>query len=333
MHSLVARPTFEGRTVFVTRSVDRQEFRLRPDPEVTEAIKYLLMAVSQEYELSPHCICALSNHLHSVLTDRKARLPDFLSEFHGLIALCVNFIFGERGRLWDQQQTNRLYLDDVECLRKKISYTIANPTAAGLVKKGVEWPGLNARWPVKEEVVRRPKFFRRRGSRVKQAKGTRNHRPSVVEVDAMKSRWDAEGIDFPPYLVFRLERPPGFDELRDDDLAAELQTACDDAEDAARDARKKAGKRGYLGAENVLKTPRWSRSRKLHERCAFVPKVITRDKDARKLARQKLQWWHSAYADAAAIWLSNPDVEFPIGTYKRRLYYGAKVSATAPPGF
>ena len=49
-------------------------------------------------------------------------------------------------------------------------------------------------------------------------------------------------------------------------------------------------------------------------------------------AWQRLKWWREPYADALAKWPTDPNVEFPIGTYKHRVYHGAKVSATAPPG-
>ena len=148
-----AFPTFNERTVFVTRSVDRQEFRLRPDTKVNEAIKYLLMVISKRYKLSPHCICALSNHLHSILTDPEAKFPAFLSDFHSLITKCVNHIYGDTGSLWDKKQTNRLYLDDVETIKKQVGYTMANPVAAGLVEEGTLWPGVRACWPAEKEVI------------------------------------------------------------------------------------------------------------------------------------------------------------------------------------
>ena len=328
-----AFPTFNERTVFVTRSVDRQEFRLRPDTKVNEAIKYLLMVISKRYKLSPHCICALSNHLHSILTDPEAKFPAFLSDFHSLITKCVNHIYGDTGSLWDKKQTNRLYLDDVETIKKQVGYTMANPVAAGLVEEGTLWPGVRACWPAEKEVIRRPDFFRRLGSRVKQPKGSLNRRPHVAEVDAMNSKWEAEGVEFPPYVVFRLERPPGFDDMDNVALADELRAQIADADQDARDKRKSAGKRSYLGAEKVLELPRWSRSRKLHERFAFVPKVITRNRDARLEAWRRHKWWREAHADSFAAWQSDPNVEFPIGTYQHRVFHGAKVSATAPPGF
>ena len=326
-----SRPTFAGKTAFTTRSVARQEFRLRPDDKVTEAIKYLLIAVARKYGLSPHCVCVLSNHIHSLLTDYNEKLPDYFGEFHGMLALVVNDIFGDRGSLWDNQQTHFFYLNDVDCIRKETGYTMANPVAAGLVEKGKAWPGLRACWPVKAEVVRRPDFFLCRGEMPKQKKGTRNQRPTVKEVDAMMNEW--EDLTYPPYLVFRLERPPGFEDKTDTELASHLRDAVADAEAEAKEVRKDAGKRGYLGAAKVRELPRWSRSRKLHERFAIVPKILRRNRDARIEAWQELKWWRDAYADAFAVWPSNPNVEFPIGTYKHRVYHGANVSATAPPGF
>ena len=325
-----SRPTFEGKTAFITRSVARQEFRLRPDDKVTEAIKYLLIAVSRKYGLSPHCVCALSNHIHSLLTDYDMRLPDYFGEFHGMLALVVNDIFGDRGSLWENRQTHFFYLNDVDCVRKEIGYTMANPVAAGLVENGNAWPGLRACWPIQPEVVRRPDFFLGRGNRPKQKKGTRNQCPTVKEVDAMMDEW--EDLTYPPYLVFRLERPPGFEHMSDKKLATSLREAMAEAEEKAKEERDAAGKHGYLGAAKVLEMPRWSRSKRLHQRFAIVPKIFERNRAARIEAWRQLKWWREAYADSFAVWPNNPDVEFPIGTFKHRVYHGANVSATAPPG-
>ena len=121
--------------------------------------------------------------------------------------------------------------------------------------------------------------------------------------------------------------------MRDADLAIQLREVVADAEAAAKKAREVAGKRGYLGAAKVREQPRWSRSKKLHERYAIIPKVFERNRDARIEAWKQLKWWRDAYADSFAAWPDNPDIEFPIGTYKHRVYHGANVSATAPPGF
>ena len=328
-----SQPTFEKRTAFVSRSVDRQHFRLRPSVKVNEGIEYLLSVLCRRYKLSPHCICAMSNHLHSLLTDPEATLPEFLTDFHSFLAKVVNHIHGERGRLWDGRQTNRPYLDDTESILQETGYTMANPVAAGLVEKGKSWPGVRACWPVRPRVVKRPDFFTDFGEMPKSKKGQRNRKPSVALIDELTLTWEAEGISFPPYAVFRLERPPGFEKQNDKQLAQTLRKVVAEAEEDARDERAKAGKTGYLGREKVLCTPRWSNSKKLHERYQVIPAVKARNQEATKEAHKRLRWWREAYAVAYERWRAGLEAEFPVGTYKHRIYHGVKVAAAAPPGF
>jgi len=328
-----ARPVFTNRLVFLTRSVSRQEFRLRPSAEVNEAIRYMLMATSRRYQMSPSCLCVMSNHWHGVVHDKEGRLPAFLSEFHGLLAHIINHIHGDSGRLWDGAQSHRLYLDDNESVLQEIAYTMSNPVAAGLLRHGNSWPGVRQCWPVREVVVRRPAFFEARGMPPKRPKGRKCSRPTVREVDAKMKEWDKNKIHYPPYMVFRLHRPPGFDELSDEQLAATLRRAVAMGEEMAHEKRLKEGKKEYLGARLVKKMPRKSVPKKMRQRFSMIPQVKARDWEATRAAKEQMKGWHRAYEEAYRLTREGLlAVEFPIGTYLQAVYHGARVSSAAPPG-
>ncbi len=332
---MLARPVFANRLVFVTRSVAGQEFRLRPSAEVNEAIAYMLMATSRRYGMRPSAVCVMSNHWHGVIHDQHARLPAFLSEFHGLVSRIINEMHGDRGRMWDGAQAHRLYLDDNESVIEEIAYTMANPVAAGTVQQGKSWPGLRKCWPVREVVVRRPGYFSHSVNQgtIKRPKGKKGSKPTVAEVDKMMKTWDEDGVHYPPYLVFRLHRPPGFDELSDEQLAAKLRRANAETEDKARKQRLEDGTVGYLGARQVKALPRTSVPKTLRKQYSLIPKVKARDAKATKQAKKALKWWLEAYDEAyKRMRRGDHNVLFPVGTYQHAVYHGALTDSMAPPG-
>ncbi len=335
---MLARPVFADRLVFLTRSVAGQEFRLRPSPEVNEAIAYMLMATSRRYGMRPSAVCVMSNHWHGVIHDQRGQLPAFFSEFYGLLSRIINWMHGDRGRMWDGGQAHRLYLDDNESVIEEIAYTMANPVAAGTVAEGKSWPGLRKCWPAREVVVRRPGYFGNplHQGTIKRPKGMKGSRPTVAEVDKMMATWDEEGVHYPPYLVFRLHRPPGFDELSDKQLAAKLRRANAEAEQRARQQRLDEGKVGYLGARQVKALPRTSVPKTLRKKYSLIPKVKARDAKATMAAKKALKWWLEAYAEAyKRMRHGDRHVRFPAGTYQHAVYHGAiadSMAQSAPPG-
>ena len=89
-----------------------------------------------------HAVCFMSNHWHGVITDPFARLPEFLEYFHRLLARAQNCALGRWENLWSSDKTSVVLLVSDEDVLDKMAYTIANPTAAGLVRAPTEWPGV-----------------------------------------------------------------------------------------------------------------------------------------------------------------------------------------------
>lgn len=84
------RPVVKGRTILVTRRCILRQFLLLPDDKINQAILYCLGVASQDFGVELHAFIAESNHHHGEYGDPFGNLPDFLRNFHQLLAKCVN---------------------------------------------------------------------------------------------------------------------------------------------------------------------------------------------------------------------------------------------------
>jgi REP element-mobilizing transposase RayT len=102
---------------------------------------YVLAVAAERYGLLVHAFCVLSNHYHLVVTDPRARLPEFQRYLDGLVARATNCCLGRWESFWDPDSYSAVRLESATDVLDKIVYVLANPVAAGLVRHGSEWPG------------------------------------------------------------------------------------------------------------------------------------------------------------------------------------------------
>ncbi len=142
-HGMTApRQVLEGTTYLVTRRASERRFFLRPAKETTAIFGYLLAVLSERYGILLHAACVLSNHFHLVLTDPDARLPEFHRDLDALVARAVNCALGRWEALWERDSYSAVRLETPDAVLEKMVYVLANPVAAGLVRRGGDWPGL-----------------------------------------------------------------------------------------------------------------------------------------------------------------------------------------------
>jgi REP element-mobilizing transposase RayT len=149
-------------TVLITRRVLRRTHLLRPDLELNNLVLYCLAVVAARHEVRVHCATVMSSHMHLVVTDARGTLPRFLHELHRLLALGVKVLRKWEGAVWDHEKTSVVELRTEQAVVEKIAYCLANPVAAGLVRRAHQWPGVTARpeqlgraaW-----TARRPDFY------------------------------------------------------------------------------------------------------------------------------------------------------------------------------
>ena len=138
----IARPIHPGTTYFITRRIERRFCLLRPDPLISAFILYAFVVAARRYGILVHGFCAMSTHVHYVITDPHGRLPLFLAMFHRSVAIGVKIIRQRDGAVWDRSQTSVVELCTRQAIIEKIAYVLANPVEAGLVRYAHEWPGV-----------------------------------------------------------------------------------------------------------------------------------------------------------------------------------------------
>ncbi len=180
----------------------------------------------------------------------------------------------------------------------KMVYVLANPVAAGLVRRGRDWPGLwsDPRLIGGEGIVfERPKgFFREKGPLPKTAR-------------------------------LRFHPPPGFED--DPQLIAELLRRLEEEEDRAAAELGKSG-RSFMGVARVLAQKWYAHPRSSEPRGGLKPEVACRNKWKRMEALLRLKSFRTEYREALAKWKKGKrDVLFPPGTWLMRVQYGVTCAA------
>jgi putative transposase len=242
----------------------------------------------------------LSNHFHLVVTDPEARLPAFEQYLDSLVARAVNASLGRWESFWAPSSYSAVALASADDVVAKAAYVLANPVAAGLVRRGRDWPGL---WSAPERIGARPidaprpaTFFRKNG-----------YLPRTAELE--------------------LTAPPGFESA--EAFREQLAQALAALEESARREITAAG-RAFLGAAKVLAQEPRGRPSTGEPRRKLGPRVAARDKWKRIEALLRLLEFVAAYREAwTAFRAGARDALFPAGTYLLRVAQGVSCAAAA----
>ena len=288
----VPRQVLPGTTYLVTRRCSERRFFLRPSKKTNDIFRYVLAVAASRFDIKIHAYCVLSNHFHMVVTDPDARLPDFHRYLDALVARATNCALGRWESFWDRDSYSAVRLETDASVLEKIVYVLANPVAAGLVRRGKEWPGTwsdPARIGGEAVTVERPKgFFREAGP-------------------------------MPASAELRLHRPPGFEAD-----ASFVRTVNDALRTAEDDAAAELGRNGrsFLGVARVLAQNPNARPAPGEPRRALNPRVACRNKWKRIEVLLRLAEFGRAYREARDAWRAGlRDVLFPHGTWLMRVQH------------
>jgi REP element-mobilizing transposase RayT len=299
---MTANPRLAGSTYSFTRSVKDQKMLLTPTEDINRLILYPLIIYAAFFGIQIHAFCAMTTHIHLVVTDTQGLLPFFLMCFHRVASLCIKQHTGLKGPLWDHRHTSVVRLLTPESVIGAIAYTLANPVSAGLVQRAHEWPGAKT---VVDDIGRGE---------------LRAERPNVY-FSPKNKRWRKEaslGVSLPP--MFKPEEAESFREQ----VAAML-------------ALYEAGKtpEEVLGAENAAKmspeeqakTPKPDHDRNptfAIGKCEHKDEVHAR-------AVAYVRAFRTSYRAALEAWRKGDrNVEFPAGTWAMKQFHNAKVSNVTP---
>jgi REP-associated tyrosine transposase len=256
---------------------------------VNEVFRYMLAVAAARFDIVVHAYCVLSNHYHLVVSDPKARLPEFHQFLDALVARALNAALGRWESFWAPSSYSAVSLTSPADILDKVAYVLANPAAAGLVRSGSLWPGL---WSAPDLIggpameARRPRhFFDRNGS-------------------------------MPEASTLELAVPPGFESAVS--FRNQLTEALSRLEEQA--SREHAGR--FMGIARVLAQKPTARPAAGEPRRGLNPRIAARDKWKRIEALCRLKEFLSAYRAAWAARRAGNRVMFPVGTYLLRVMHG-----------
>jgi hypothetical protein len=242
----------------------------------------------------------MSNHWHGVVTDPFARLPEFLERFHRLLARAQNASLGRWENLWSSDKPSVIALGSDEDVLEKMAYTIANPTAAGLVRSPREWPGVVSLRITERASVNKPDVF-----------------------------FDPRG-PLPERAALHIVRPPIYPHLDDAALSAHLARA---VERRVREARASLAEQGrkFQGAKAVLGQPFDAAPHSPEPRRNSSPRIAAKRTVERVQAIQNFLDFCRRYRAAWTAWRAGfRDTLFPAGTYSLRVHARVACAPACP---
>jgi len=152
-----------GKVHMVGRRTERRVHLFRPDPLMNQVFRYCLAVAARETNVSVMAATLMSNHYHAVVIDHDGRISEFTERFHLLLTKAMQVYRGWIGKVFDSAKPSYVELLTPAAIIDKCGYTLANPTAAGLVRYSKDWPGVRTRVSEIGEatmrVERPPMFF------------------------------------------------------------------------------------------------------------------------------------------------------------------------------
>jgi putative transposase len=286
------RVVLPGCSYLVTRRCTQRQFLLRPDDETNNAFLYCLAYAAKGAGVDVVAFIANSNHYHAVVVDVQGRIPEFLANFHKLLAKHQNSLRGRWENFWSSQQTSLVELVGPDDVFAKMIYTLTNPVKDHLVEKTHHWPGASSEGAIlqgRQLRAQRPKrFFRAEGSM-----------PAKIELQCV--------------------RPPGWEHLSESDFRRTVADAIVQVEADAALERKLTGRR-VMGRKAVLAQCPTDCPQSREPRRRLDPRIAARDKWARTEALLRLKAFRAEYARARQKWQAGLDVVFPPGTWWLRMF-------------
>ena len=291
----------------LSRRATRRYFLFRPDAdrEMELLFWYCLAVAAMKHGVVVHAVILMSNHLHVIITDVHGVLPDFLRDFHRMLANATKALRGWTAEVFDKCQTSSVELITDEAIVEEMAYVIANGPHSGLVRYANDWPGAHTRvWDVGRRVVRarRPAHW----------------------FDETNRAWPKE-VELPIVMPERLIEKHGSAEAARAAIGAEVR----EVERRAL-AEAKARGRGFMGAERVQRARLTDRGRKWELFGSRNPTFATcGDPEATRETARSRRAFRASHRDALTRWRNGDrDVVFPHGTWLMRVVHGVRC---APP--
>ncbi|WP_437683359.1 transposase [Sorangium sp. So ce131] len=306
------REIVPGATYLITRRVVRRHLLFRPDAAINQLLIYVLAVSARRYGVQIHALCAMSTHLHLVVTDAQGVLPRFLQFFHRIVALGTKVLRKWEGAVWDHETTSVVRLLTHAAVVEKIAYVLANPVAAGLVRRAREWPGVK----VDVDEIGRGALHAAR--------------PSVY-FNPKNPQWSEEmtlAIALPPAVEQGNAEQGNAEQGNADGFRGQVAAELERLEARAHaDVNRQGGR--FLGAERVSKISPYQRATSfeaLRERNPTF--AVGREQGgAWRTAASAVRAFRASYRASLEQWCAGlRNAVFPSGTWWMRTFHGASVN-------
>jgi putative transposase len=300
------REIVPGATYLITRRTLRRHLLFRPDAAITQLLIYALAVSTRRFGLQVHALCAMSTHLHLVVTDVQGVLPSFLQFFHRIVALGTKVLRRWEGPVWDHEATSVVRLLTHAAVVEKIAYVLANPVAAGLVRHAREWPGAK----VSVGEIGRGEL--------------RANRPSAY-FNPSNPQWPEEAV-LPIALPPTVE--PDSAARFHGDISAEIERQ-------EAQAHAEVQRQGYrfLGAERASHASPYDRATSFEALRDRNPTfAVGREQGgAWRAAAAAVTAFRASYRATLERWRAGTrDAVFPVGTWWMRVFHGASAGDVMP---
>ena len=288
----------------IDRRTERRVHLFRPDAAMNQVFLYCLGYALARTAVRLVAATLMSNHYHLVVIDTEGRIAEFTERLNCLLTKTTQALRGWQGRVFDAAGPNYTELLTVDAVVNEVAYTIANPTAAGLVRFSNEWPGVRTRVNdigTRKLIVDRPSAF------------------------------FAEDGTMPERVELRFEMPEAL--LNAYGLEQARVRLAEAVEQKENEAQAKVAAEGWAfkGADRVRCSSPYARATTFEERHRLRPRYASSgDDDALKAAIARDAEFVAQYALCRERWLGGErDLTWPAGTYAMRRWH--HVRCADPP--
>ncbi|WP_437965989.1 transposase [Sorangium sp. So ce260] len=296
------REIVPGATYMITRRVLRRHLLFRPDAAITQLLVYTLAVSTRRFGIQVHALCAMSTHLHLIVTDTNGVLPRFLHFFHRIVALGTKVLRTWEGPVWDHEATSVVRLLTRAAVVEKIAYVLANPVAAGLVRHAHQWPGATV--------------------------GVDELGRGVLRAARPSAYLDPENPQWPEEATLPLALPPVIEQDSAEGFRQQVATELD-RQEAQAHAEMQRQRHHFLGADQASKISPYERATSLEALRKRNPTfAVGRGQgDAWRIAAVAVRAFRASYRAALERWRAGVrSVVFPAGTWWMRALHGASVT-------
>jgi len=216
------------------------------------------------------------------------------------LAKAQNASLGRWENLWSSDKTSLVLLVNETDVLEKMAYTLANPTAAGLVRSPEQWPGIISHRFGERHDVEMPDVF-----------------------------FDDEG-ELPDRLTLQFVRPAILHALSDAELQARLH---DDVAKLVKRAREDMALRKlpFVGRNAVLRQGFTAVPKTPAPRRNPSPRIAAKATPPRLDAIRRMLLFAREYRAAWLEWRAgNRNALFPLGTYALRIYARVACAQAVP---